>query len=176
MTIKRQRLPSQQRIQELLQYDPESGIARWKHRVGKTMGIRVFNLRFADHIAGCTVASGSVSITIDHLTLRLHRVIYKLMTGREPDFVDHIDHDPGNNVWTNLRECTATQSSCNRRIGIHNVTGYRGVTQSKSGRWRARVMLYGKHYSFGSYLSKQDAAIAASNARKHLHGAFANDR
>ena len=47
---------------------------------------------------------------------RANRIIFYIMCQRWPlpdHVIDHIDRDPSNNRWSNLRECTSSQNAMN---------------------------------------------------------------
>lgn len=64
--------------------------------------------------------------------LYVHRVAFLLMTGNQPEIVDHVDGNRLNNKFSNLREATTSQNNRNRGIkGSHTTisSGLRvGVT------------------------------------------------
>jgi hypothetical protein len=58
------------------------------------------------------------------------------MTGKWPDAeIDHVDRDPSNDAWANLREATSSENKWNRDTGY---SGYRGVYPSGS-KWQVQV-------------------------------------
>lgn len=89
------------------------------------------------------------------------------------DMTDHIDGDGLNNQDENLRECTQAQNTRNRRIGLDNVSGFKGVSFRKDrGKWAANIG-YGKTIALGLYDDPRDAAIAYDAKAIELHGEFA---
>lgn len=103
-----------------------------------------------------------------------HRVIWKLLRGADPEFLDHIDGDPLNNKSDNLRACSHAENMRNKRIYANNTSGVKGVHHRKdSGMWRAYISLGGKRVRLGQFTSREEAEAAVSVARDHLHGEFA---
>lgn len=86
--------------------------------------------------------------------------------------VDHIDRDGLNNIRSNLRICTPSQNSANR-IGKRSASGFRGVYETKRGRWTACVQKEGVQHRLGTFDSAIDAAVAFDDAARELHGEFA---
>lgn len=60
--------------------------------------------------------------------IKLHRLAVYLMLGEWPtDEVDHIDGNPHNNCWDNLRTCTRRDNAKNRKRYKNSTTGCKGV-------------------------------------------------
>jgi hypothetical protein len=94
-----------------------------------------------------------------------HRVIWVLMTGQQPDEVDHIDGDGLNNKWDNLRNVSHLVSGHNQRKSSSNTSGASGVTYRKdSGKWRSRIMVNDNMINLGTFINKQDAITARREA------------
>jgi hypothetical protein len=87
------------------------------------------------------------------------------MTGKWPKEIDHIDGDPLNNKWSNLREATRSQNNANK-VGIAG--GLKGASFHKaSGLWRADIKK-----GLGYFHTAQEAHEAYVVAAKKLHGEF----
>lgn len=99
----------------------------------------------------------------------MHRV---LMGADRGSVVDHADGNSLNNARSNLRITTQKLNSCNTRRGV-GASGFRGVTQTRSGRWRARIGLNGAHQSIGTYDTALEAAMARDAAATAHFGEFA---
>ncbi len=90
----------------------------------------------------------------------LHRFIYFWMTGEWPEFVDHIDGDPWNNKWDNLRSVSRSENQRNTKLRTDNKSGVSGVCYGKRDNvWIARI---GKR-KLGTFKTKEEA-IAAREA------------
>jgi hypothetical protein len=90
------------------------------------------------------------------------------MTGEWPKHtIDHINGDPSDDRWCNLREATPAQQNgnmpCWSRLGV------KGVTRHWSGRYMARIK---KRY-IGMYDTLDDAARAYAEAAAREYGEFA---
>jgi hypothetical protein len=89
---------------------------------------------------------------------------------------DHIDHNPFNNVRSNLRPCTQHQNTCNGKLGKNNTTGITGVqycTVTPQKPWRARIMFNRKEIYLGCYATFEDAVKARLEAEQKYFGEFA---
>ena len=104
-------------------------------------------------------------------TVTLHRHIYGPVAGRNS--IDHIDGDRLNNRRSNLRECSQAENTRNARIGLNNTSGYKGVSETAEGRWRARITVDGVEIRIGHFDTAEEAAEAYDSAAVRLHGDFA---
>lgn len=104
----------------------------------------------------------------------LHRWIVTRRIGEIPDalYVDHIDGDPLNNRFGNLRLCEPHQNSANARTRGGKST-YRGVFQQISGRWTSQISSQGNRICLGTYDTEEEAAEAYDKAALSIHGEFA---
>ena len=67
------------------------------------------------------------------------------MTGNFPEnFIDHINHIPYDNRWSNLRAATNSQNQANAKKPINNKSGYKGVCWSKTNKRWCAVIVYMK--------------------------------
>lgn len=76
------------------------------------------------------------------------------------DRVDHIDRNKDNNKVENLRWSTATLNRLNSNA--------KNVSLRKSGRWRARIGLYGKELYLGSFKTKEEALAEVKRMKKEV--------
>lgn len=119
---------SQARLQEILHYDPDTGLFTWRTGVGTASeGAR----------AGGS-SNGYVSIQVDCKRYYAHRLAFLYMTGAWPTgVVDHRNNNPSDNRWGNLRDATRRQNALNRKTSpkVH------GVTWNKdTGRWMTSIL------------------------------------
>lgn len=156
---------TQERLRELFDYDPETGLFTRIKGVKKGA---------AGTVAGVVNKKlGYVFIGVDRGRYLAHRLAFIYMTGEAPDQVDHIDRDRSNNKWSNLRAANNQKNNANKVSPNVSNGGYRGVRQIKSGRWAARIKVYKKENHIGVYATAEDAARAYNEAAKRLFGEFA---
>lgn len=114
-------LPSQEELNNLFKYDPGTGILIWKiRRTGKgTNAARLINYP-AGHKWS---ADGRLKVDIGARSYFVHRIIWKMVHGTEPEEIDHIDWNPGNNRLENLRAATRSINRRNQvRCFFHGVS------------------------------------------------------
>jgi hypothetical protein len=101
--------------------------------------------------------------------------LHRLILGAQPgEFVDHIDGDGLNNRKRNLRICTNSENSMNRRPQ-KGTSIYKGVYWHKDNKkWRARIRLNGKLIFLGYFNNEITAARAYDKKARELFGEFAN--
>jgi hypothetical protein len=104
-----------------------------------------------------------------------HRLAWLFMTGAWPkDYVDHINGDPSDNRWCNLRAADHFQNLQNSKLSKRNSSGHKGVHfHPQSGKWRVRIMVGRRHIQVGMFDSLEDAAAASKAAAEEYHGEFA---
>lgn len=147
-------LPSRDVILKVFRFNAETG-----EFIRRSTGKKCGTVRRSGHVF--------VSIYGEHFGA--HRLAYFLYTGEDPGdmFVDHIDHDPGNNRRDNLRLATLQQNTC-------HMSGVRGVRwRARDSVWYAQISVGGKGIYLGSFKTKDEAAAAANRARKEWFGEFA---
>jgi hypothetical protein len=124
---------------------------------------------------GCADTVDYKRISIGGINYLLHRVIFFLCHGYEPDVVDHIDRDRSNNSIENLRAATKSQNAQNCRIRSDNTSGFRNVNWHRQKRkWQVTLTLNGKRKSYGLFDDKEEAGRVAQEARERHYGNFAS--
>lgn len=158
---------TQQKLQDVLDYDPATGIFRWKVTTGRAV---------AGAPAGC-VDDGYLRIKIHRVRYRAHRLAWLYMTGAWPDpEVDHRDGDGLNNKFANLRESNATQNNANKNLQRNNTSGFRGVTFFKPrNRWKMQISFNGKSTTKYFDTIEEAAASYATHAVEYF-GVFAHPK
>lgn len=154
------------KLKELLHYDPETGV--FTRKVTRSL-----NNAVQDKIIIC--AEGAyIGVTINQKRYKGQNLAWLYMTGSFPKhIVDHIDRNPSNNKWLNLREAAHQENMFNRKKHSNNKSGYKGVYWHKTKKkWRARCVAYKKQYDLGLFDDKEHAAKAYENFAKEKHGEF----
>lgn len=156
---------TQERLHELLRYDPKTGEFRWrnqsKHRAGR--------------IAGCRQRSDCWSIRVDGRRYQAHQLAWLYIEGEwgEP-VIDHRDGNPLNNRWSNLRLSTHSNNAANRRRPRSNTSGFKGVVFCpRTGKWRALISKDRRRYCLGRYATAEEAHAAYVAKARELFGKFA---
>jgi hypothetical protein len=99
-----------------------------------------------------------------------HRIIWVLMTGEQPQHIDHIDGNGLNNKWDNLRSVTQAENNRNARKHTQTKSNMTGVTFRKdNGRWRVRICVNNRVSTIGTFKNLDDA-VAAREAAYQSHG------
>jgi len=144
-------------IEDVFNYDPLTGIFT---RVFQSVN----NTYKAGEITGFKDKDGYIIISFRGKEYKAHRVAFLLMGEPMPKYVDHIDRNPSNNIWTNLRAATHSLNMYNTGMRSHNTSGHKGVTYNKRDKtWGARIGVNGKQVSLGTF-TNIDSAIAARKA------------
>jgi len=94
-----------------------------------------------------------------------HRLIWVIVTGEQPEDIDHIDGNGLNNKWNNLRSVSHSMNGRNQKLPSNNKSGIAGIFQRKeNGRWRAKITVEGKVINLGTFKDKNDAIEARKQA------------
>jgi len=159
---------TRERLFEVMSYDPSTGEFRW-------LSLPKHMHRKLGCIPGKINHRGYWKMYVDGKTYQGHRLAWLYMTGDWPSLlIDHIDGDPSNNKWANLRLATPAQNCQNRRASVRNTSGYKGVTwHRKCQKWQASIKVNGKNIHLGLH-STPEAAKAAHDAKAlEVFGEFA---
>jgi hypothetical protein len=160
---------TQERLKELLDYDPGTGVFVWK----KKPAPRANRIKAGD-VAGCLGPYGYVLIGIDKKLYEASLLAWLYTHGYLPARIDHRDTDRANNRIGNLRECTRSQNQCNRGKPSNNTSGIKGVFwNSQCNKWHARIQLNYKRFHVGFFQKLEDAAEAVKEAYERLHNDYA---
>lgn len=158
--------PTLQEVTDRLSYNELTGIFIWKYSPNGRVP--------RDSIAGFRTRKGHICIIIKRKQYQAHHLAWLFMTGKWPDKqVDHIDRNPGNNIWKNLREATNGQNRANSKSST--VSGIKGVYKNARGsRWFSVIRVNKILIRLGSFSNPEEAAKAYRTAAIKYHGEFAN--
>ena len=171
-------LPSDQAywVEELRRsfvYDEELGEVYWNIRKKKV----VFGSRAGTANKGREGVYRRI-ITCGRRRFREAVVIWVLKTGEFPPdgmVVDHINRNPLDNRWVNLRLATHSQNQQNK---VLPVTTLKGVSfkagKNRTKPWRARIHVGRREISLGVYATREEAFNAYCAAAVKCHGGYSN--
>ena len=162
-------LPDSALLHQYFSYDPETGRLLWKASPSPKARIVLGS------DAGVTVASGHREVKILGVRYMAHRIVWKMMTGEDPtDFIDHINNDPLDNRWRNLRTATLAENSRNSRHRMNSASPLKGATfNTRDKRWVAQITVNRTYRYLGMFRTAEEAHEAYKRAAKKLHGEFA---
>ncbi len=153
-----------QRIREVLDYSPETGVLTW--RVARRSGAQ------AGERAEVDTTNGYYTVRVDGRLLLAHRVAWAHYHGKWPDHViDHIDSNGQNNSIANMRDVSQGMNLQNRRgAQANNKAHCRGVHYMGDGLtrpWNGQIKLRGvvTRQSFATLL---DAAAWVISTRRAM--------
>lgn len=178
-------LPSQDLLQAIVTYDPETGLFAWRARPVWTFApkpgwsaevvARMWNGRWAGKPAFVNrLNTGYLCGLINNVAYQAHRVAWKVTTGNDPEFIDHINGNKADNRIANLRDVSHTANMRNVRQRKDCSSGHPGVTFFKpTGKWQARIGVKRANgdgrISLGHFDTLEEA-VAARKAAEKDHG------
>lgn len=150
-------LPTQPRLLEVFSYNPDTGVLSRGGRVAGSLH----------------KARGYRYVRLDGAVYLAHRIIWKMVTGEEPTFIDHIDLDGCNNRWVNIRSCDRAGNQRNHGIRSDNSSGHKGIHwDAKRSRWIVQVQSLDKRFHGQTRTLAGAIALHRLNLTK-MHGEFA---
>lgn len=150
-----------ERLRSLVSYDPETGLFTWLVSRGCVK---------AGHTSGWTDQHGRVFLSVDFKWRRAHRLAWLYMTGEWPkEEIDHINGNPSDNRFCNLREATRMENQQNIRKARSDSTSKLIGARPHQGRWRADIRVNKKKYFLGSFETAEAAHEAYVKAKRELH-------
>lgn len=156
---------TQDRLKQLLDYNPDTGGFRWKVTKGRAK---------AGAWAGATDAYGYCVIRVDGVLYKAHRLAWLYAHGKWPEgLLDHINRVPGDNRLRNLREVTQSENMHNAaRSTKSGVPGVRW--RAERSRWVAQIRVGYRQHVIGSFACKDEAIRARQAAEKAMVSSIYN--
>ena len=152
---------------QILSYDPISGEFRWKIPVNN-------GKKKPGEIAGGYSSNKKYwRVSLIGQDIRAHRLAWYMHYGEDPGpnrLVDHINGNSKDNSIDNLRLATDAENSRNRKIGVNNTTGVKGVYK-RGNKYEARI-LDEKIDMFDTF---KEATKARKKAAAETYGDFCNE-
>ena len=151
------------RLKQLLEYSERSGLFVRKETTSSNA--------ITGAVAGTTDALGYVTIRVDGVSHKAHRLAWLYVYGAFPEkHLDHINGNPSDNKISNLRECTAAENQQNQKRRSDCKSGYTGVSFHKaSGKWQASIRVNGRTIHLGIFDDPQEAHAEYVAAKTRLH-------
>tara|TARA_R110000851_G_scaffold61962_5_gene142512 strand:+ start:4117 stop:4584 length:468 start_codon:yes stop_codon:yes gene_type:complete len=154
-------------MKQKLRYEPLTGKFFWL--------VNNAQVSIGQEVKGSIRESGHIKISVGSQLHLAHRLAYELMGEEVPEFIDHVDQDPANNKWKNLRPCTFQQNQWNTAMRSTNTSGFKNVYFRKArNKWIAKVPSLDGLKHVGTFDSAYEANIAAIAARAKHQGDFAH--
>lgn len=157
-------------LRSILDYDEKTGLFTWKYRSDARKEV---NTRMVGKVAGHLADSDNcrrIVVTYKNVKyiLRSSRLVFLYTTGEWPTGeIDHINNNPADDRWVNLRLATRNQQLYNTRKRSDNTSGVKGVSWNKShNRWRARIFKDKKEILLGYFKDLAQAQEAYQTAAK----------
>lgn len=142
--LRKQKL-TQKELKINLKYFPGTGNLRWKKKTNHFIEINT--------IAGCKDKDNYILIGLKGKLYKAHRLIWLYMEGYLPEHdIDHIDRNPSNNKWDNLRHVSRTCNVNNTGIRKDNTSGVKGVYWKKNRKhWQVAICINQKQIHLGTF-------------------------
>lgn len=157
---------TQEQLQTVLSYSPETGEFRWLVSRPGTGGK-------GSVAGGVSAIHGYHEIRIDYVLYKAHRLAWLYVHGSFPATeIDHIDGCRSNNRLDNLRLASRSQNTANRRTArSDNILGISGVSKTKTS-YSVRIMKDGRLYRLGTFPTLAEASSAYRAKHIELYGQF----
>lgn len=175
-------LPEQAYLRECFDYEPETGRLMWRrrplHHFVSEIYWRRWNTTWAGKRAG-SISRGKyweirLSGQYGRRKFYVHRLIYKMETGKEPNLVDHEDCHGLDNRRDNIRHADYAGNSQNRRQERNKRSGLPKGVSYNGPNYKAQIRFAGKRRHLGTFKTPEEAyAIYCAAVLEH-HGEFAN--
>lgn len=159
--VEKRKVLSVDALKENLHYDPETGIfTRLKQCTGTS--------KLGD-TAGCLNSRGYLTIMVNGVSYRAHRLAWLYMTGTMPkELIDHKNGIKTDNRFNNLRQATHKQNMENQITPRkNNKSGFLGVSFYKSlQNYRAFIRIDGKRLYLGQFNTAEEASSLFRGKKK----------
>lgn len=155
---------SHQRLLEIVNYDPITGIFTNKARRGRCA---------PGAVLGSLGSHRYIEIRLDDKLYLAHRLAHFYMTGGwPPRETDHKNLNRQDNSWDNIRAATNSQNQGNKPVQKNNYLGIKRVRKRPSGRYQARITVLGKTVTLGTFNTPAEAHNAYKTAANNNFGEF----
>lgn len=180
-------MPSADFLNLILDYNATTGILTWKTRTPDSFAGSLersakricshWNNRFAGNVAGSSRKDGYVMLTVAGDAHMAHRIAWKMKTGMDPLFIDHINRLRHDNRFENLRDVSHQVNMKNKSLYKNSLSQVTGVNyHERDDVWAAKIGVDGGQVQLGSFDTKAEAIAARMAAEVILDYAAANGR
>lgn len=170
-------LPDADLLRQLFRYNPNSGSFTWQERPREMFNCdarwKGWNKRCAGKEAGVMDPIGYRKVTLFGRQWLAHRLIWKIVTGTEPDCIDHINGDRGDNRFANLRDASFRENARNISIQSRSKSGCNGVVWV-NGKWLAQIRDNDRNYVRLGWFENLHEAVSARKAAERKYGFHPN--
>jgi hypothetical protein len=106
-------------LSEYLRYEPDTGKVFWIKKPARKIKV--------GQEAGSPNTDGYMQVGLMGERHYVHRIAFHLMGEDMPELVDHINRDPTDNRWCNLRPSNKSLNGINRGATRNSKSGVKGV-------------------------------------------------
>ncbi len=154
---------SVERLRELLDYDPETGVFTWRGKTNRRIRVGA--------IAGNVNSRGYISIGVDDRNYTAHRLAWLWMYGEWPkNEIDHVNGIRTDNRLNNIRDVVHSVNMQNAQAPRPRKTfGHMGTTYIKaSNKWQAQIKVNDNYFYLGLFDSSEQAHKAYIKAKLEM--------
>lgn len=164
MTTAAQKKISHQELVDLVTYESETGLMRWKKRISRKGKVCVV-------IGSRKAGRNRLQAKIHGTVYSLHRLVWFYVHGEWPsEEIDHINGNAADNRIENLRVVSRRVNQENLRIAKRNSsTRLLGVSPARGGKFRAAIRAKGVFHHLGHFDTAEEAHNAYLEAKRRLH-------
>lgn len=154
---------TQDRLKELVSYDPDTGVFVWLKDNGKNakQGSTAGRINFYGYSVIC----------IDGQTYLAHRLAWMYCFGNFPEMnIDHLNGDRNDNRVSNLRDVSQDVNCQNHRKQNGDKPVMIGVSFDKATKkFKSQIMHKGKNLHLGRFRTEAEAHDAYISAKRKFH-------
>ena len=160
-------LPPLEILNQLFRCESEIGLLFWKqNNILHPTPMKKFN----DKEAGSKCSNGYKKVKFLGKYYLVHRIVWKITYGKDPQYIDHINGIRDDNRISNLRSVGYSENNKNKKIGKNNKSGITGVSFDKqANKWKVSMGANKKKLHIGYFSNLSDAIIARKAAEKEYN-------
>jgi hypothetical protein len=150
-------------MRRVFRYEPATGVLSWS--------INRARMAMAGSRAGYLKNCGRRMVKINGRLVQEHRLIWLIVTGEWPKgVIDHINGNPADNRFANLRDVSQRVNVQNQRRGVGR-SGLLGVGwHGQLKKWQVCIRdSTGRQHYLGVYADKEEASRVYLAAKREMH-------